>query len=168
VLDFARPLRIEPARVELVALVREAAGSVLGEAAGISTRLAFEDSEIGLLTDGERLRAALVNLVTNARDSLAGRAEPATIELGGRRLEGGRVLLWVEDSGDGISTADMQHVFEPYFTTRRTGTGLGLAITRKTVEALGGSLRLDSRPGAFTRAEIELPASPPESAPESR
>ena len=71
------------------------------------------------------------------------------------------MLVWVEDAGDGIAAPDLPHVFEPYFTTKRTGTGLGLAITRKTIEALGGTLRLDSRPGVGTRVEIELPASPP-------
>ena len=68
------------------------------------------------------------------------------------------MLLWVPDRGDGIAAADLPHVFEPYFTTKRTGTGLGLAITRKTIEALGGTIRLESREGAGTRVEIELPA----------
>jgi len=88
-------------------------------------------------------------------------AEPATVEVGSRRLDSGRVLLWVEDEGDGIAAPDLPHVFEPYFTTKRTGTGLGLAITRKTIEALGGTLRLESRQGSGTRVEIELPSRPP-------
>ena len=57
--------------------------------------------------------------------------------------------------------ADLPHVFEPYFTTKRTGTGLGLAIARKIVEALGGTIRLESREGEGTRVEIELPATAP-------
>ena len=52
-------------------------------------------------------------------------------------------------------------MFEPYFTTKRTGTGLGLAIARKTVEALGGTIRFSSRPGKGARVEIELPAAVP-------
>ena len=69
--------------------------------------------------------------------------------------------LWVEDRGEGVAEADLPHVFEPYFTTKRTGTGLGLAIARKTVEALGGTIRLSSRAGSGARVEIELPAAPP-------
>lgn len=175
VLDFARPLRIEPAVVDLETLARDAAQAALEGAGSTTARFRFDPAAASLVTDGERLRSALVNLVTNARDSLAARAErdaaapaSAEVEIGSQRLDSGRVLLWVEDKGDGIPAADAPHVFEPYFTTRRTGTGLGLAITRKAVEALGGALRLDSRPGAGTRVEIELPAVPPPAAPESR
>jgi signal transduction histidine kinase len=177
VLDFARPLRLEPASVDPAAIARDAAHAALEGATGVSARFRFDPGVTSLVTDAERLRAALVNLVANARDSLEARrasapsgADPATtVEIGSQRLGSGRVLLWVEDPGDGIAAADLPHVFEPYFTTKRTGTGLGLAITRKTVEALGGAIRLESRPGAGTRVEIELPATPPAtSATESR
>jgi signal transduction histidine kinase len=175
VLDFARPLRIEPASVDPSAIARDAAQAALEGATGVSARFRFDPGTTSLVTDGERLRAALVNLVANARDSLEARAErspeaerPAAVEVGSRRLDAGRVLLWVEDAGDGIAAADLPHVFEPYFTTKRTGTGLGLAIARKTIEALGGTLRLESRPEAGTRVEIELPASAPGTPTESR
>jgi signal transduction histidine kinase len=59
-------------------------------------------------------------------------------------------------------------VFEPYFTTKRTGTGLGLAIVRKVTEALGGTLKIDSREGLGTRVEIELPAEAPAAPGEAR
>jgi signal transduction histidine kinase len=168
VLDFARPLRVEPAAVDAAALARDAAQAALEGATGVVARLRLDPEAASLVTDGERLRAALVNLVANARDHLETRrerapsaSEPATIEVGSRRLDTGGVLLWVEDRGDGIAAQDLPHVFEPYFTTKRTGTGLGLAITRKTIEALGGAIRLDSRPGEGTRVEIELPAVAP-------
>ena len=74
----------------------------------------------------------------------------------------------VEDTGAGIAAADLPHVFEPYFTSKRTGTGLGLAIVRKVTDALGGTLRLDSREGAGTRVVIELPAEAPGSPGEAR
>jgi two-component system sensor histidine kinase HydH len=57
-----------------------------------------------------------------------------------------------------VAAADLPHVFEPFFTTKRTGTGLGLAIARKVVEALGGSIRMESRLGQGTRVEIHLKA----------
>jgi signal transduction histidine kinase len=169
VLDFARPLRIEAAPVDLAALVREAAQAGLEGAASVSTRMALDPAAASLVTDGERLRAALVNLVANARDSVAarpagpngGERDGADVLIGSERLESGRVRLWIEDRGEGVAEADLPHVFEPYFTTKRTGTGLGLAIARKTVEALGGTIRLSSRPGAGARVEIELPAAPP-------
>jgi signal transduction histidine kinase len=167
VLDFARPLRLELGRVDVAALARDAAGAALGGSDGIGARLALDLATGSVVTDGERLRAVLVNLIENARDSVAARGAtagapaPDDLELGSCRLASGGVRLWVEDRGVGIPHADLPHVFEPYFTTKRTGTGLGLAIARKVTDALGGSLRLESREGAGTRVEIELPPEPP-------
>jgi signal transduction histidine kinase len=161
VLDFARPLRLELAPVDVAALVWDAAEAVGGDWEGPHLRLAL-DPELGtIVTDAERLRGVLANLLENAREAVraAGRnAEVDAIEIGGRRVTGRRLLLWVEDRGTGTATADLLHVFEPFFTTKRTGTGLGLAIARKVVEALGGTIRMESREGEGARVEIGLPA----------
>jgi len=163
VLDFARPLRLERAPVDVHALARDAARAALEGADGIRARLALEASAGSILSDGERLRGVLVNLIANARESLAAddRASGEEIEVGARGLDRGGVVLWVADRGPGIPPGDLAHVFEPYFTTKRTGTGLGLAISRRVVEALGGALRIESREGEGTRVEVELPAEAP-------
>jgi signal transduction histidine kinase len=163
VLDFARPLRLEPGPVDLGALVQEAARAAFDGSGGPGPRISLDPPPGTVVTDGERLRAVLVNLMQNARDGVlgAGRAVPEAIEVGARRLAAGRVLLWVADRGPGVSAADLPHVFEPYFTTKRTGSGLGLAIARKVVEALGGSIRMESREGEGARVEVELPDGPP-------
>jgi signal transduction histidine kinase len=163
VLDFARPLKVEPAPVDVAALVAEAARAAFDGSEGPGPRLALDPSPGAIVTDGERLRGVLVNLLQNAREGLlaAGRPGPDAVEVGARRLGAGRVLLWVEDRGPGVARADLPHVFEPYFTTKRTGSGLGLAIARKVVEALGGTIRMESREGEGTRVEIELPESAP-------
>jgi signal transduction histidine kinase len=145
VLDFARPLRLELAPVDLAALVCFDLAPDLGP----------------IVTDAERLRGVLANLVENARQAVHAAARGAgvdAIEIGARRVASCRLLLWVEDRGAGVAPEDLPHVFEPFFTTRKTGTGLGLAIARKVVEALGGTIRLESRAGEGTRVEIELPA----------
>jgi len=163
VLDFARPLRVEPGPVDVAALVAEAARAAFDGSEGPGPRLVLDPAPGTLVTDGERLRGVLVNLLQNARDGVvaAGRSGPDAVEIGARRLAAGRVLLWVEDRGAGVAAADLAHVFEPYFTTKRTGSGLGLAIARKVVEALGGSIRMESREGEGTRVEVELPESGP-------
>ena len=164
VLDFARPLKVDAAPTDLGALCREATRAALEAQETLAVRFVLDPSLGSWVTDAERLRAVLVNLVTNARDSvLARRArtpdpqpDQPRIEVGCRRLPAGGVLLWVEDQGEGIAAADLPQVFEPYFTTKRTGTGLGLPIARKVVDALGGVIRLDSQLGQGTRIEIEL------------
>jgi signal transduction histidine kinase len=76
-----------------------------------------------------------------------------TVDDSGRR---NRVRIRVRDTGPGIAAEDLPHVFDPYFTTRRTGTGLGLPIARAIVTGLAGTIRLDSAPGEGTTVTIEL------------
>jgi signal transduction histidine kinase len=167
VLDFARPLGIEPLPTELAPVCRDAAAAALGGGTGLAVRHTFDPGLGEVMTDPERLRTVLVNLVANARDSVLARREcpeagppgSSAIEVGGRRLGDGRAVLWVADEGTGIAAADLPHVFEPFYTTKRTGTGLGLAIARKVVEALNGTIRIESREGEGTRIEVELPPS---------
>ena len=64
----------------------------------------------------------------------------------------------MRDRGVGIAPADLPHVFEPYFTTKRTGTGLGLAIARNIVLSLGGRIDVSSAEAEGTQIRIELPA----------
>lgn len=166
VLDFARPLEVERVPTHLAEVTRGAAEAALEGCEDVDVRYALDPSLGTRMTDGERLRTVLVNLVANARDSVRARrgAEPDRartgdeIEVGGRAAEGGRVVLWVADEGVGIAAGDLSRAFDPYFTTKRTGTGLGLAIARKVVDALGGAIRIESRETEGTRIEIELPA----------
>jgi signal transduction histidine kinase len=165
VLDFARPIRCELGPTDLNALCRNAAeASLSGEAApAISLRL--DPALPGVMTDGERVRTALVNILSNARQAVAARSpgeaagagEGPDVELTTLRAGGG-VAIVIADRGIGIAVADLPHVFDPYFTTRRTGTGLGLAIAKNIVEALGGSITVRNRPTQGTEVRIDLPA----------
>src|SRR5438132_707529 len=117
--------------------------------------------------DQEALYRALVNLVTNALDamprggSLALRVGWSEGELlGGPRAGGRRVAIEVEDSGMGIAAADLDRVFNPFFSTKEGGTGLGLALTQKIVEDHGGSIDVRSVPGAGALFRIVLPLMP--------
>jgi two-component system sensor histidine kinase HydH len=176
VLDFARPLRLETSSVDVAAVARDAGRAVLEAGDGFALRLELDPATGSIVSDAERLRAVLVNLVENARDAVAARRAaggtsadpPADVAVVTTRSATGGVRIRVEDSGAGIAAADLPHVFEPYFTTKRTGTGLGLAIVRKVTEALGGTLKIDSREGLGTRVEIELPAEAPAAPGEAR
>jgi signal transduction histidine kinase len=77
-----------------------------------------------------------------------------------RNPEPGRVEIEVADSGPGLDPEVRERVFEPFFSTKTAGSGLGLALVKKIAEDHGGGVRLDSEPGAGTRAILWLPAHP--------
>jgi signal transduction histidine kinase len=74
------------------------------------------------------------------------------------RAEGDTVIVEVTDTGPGMDEDTRVHVFEPFYTTKANGTGLGLAIVRQAAEAHGGSVEVESAPGAGATFRIRLPA----------
>jgi signal transduction histidine kinase len=143
------------------ALCTDAARASLTEPPALGFRLELAPDLPPVVTDGERLRLVLVNVLTNARHAVAARGDGPRREDAIRlrtSREGGRVIVEVLDCGIGIAEDDLPRVFDPYFTTRRAGTGLGLAISRNLVEGLGGTIAVSSRRGVGTDVRIELPA----------
>jgi signal transduction histidine kinase len=70
-----------------------------------------------------------------------------------------RIRIVIADEGEGIPPENMKHVMDPFFTTKRNsgGTGLGLSISYNIIKDHEGDLRLTSKPGKGTTAEIALP-----------
>jgi signal transduction histidine kinase/uncharacterized membrane-anchored protein YhcB (DUF1043 family) len=160
VLDFARPIRFEIAPVDLNALCRESATAAQASGPGPIVKTDLDPALETVTTDGERLRIALVNMLVNARHSVNGHTldEPsAPLVTLTTRSAGDRVRIVVSDRGVGIEAADLAHVFDPYFTTKRGGTGLGLPIAKNIVEGLGGTITVASVPGRGTEIRVELP-----------
>jgi two-component system, NtrC family, nitrogen regulation sensor histidine kinase NtrY len=113
-----------------------------------------------VLADPLVLRRILENLVGNAVDSLSGDGGGA-VRVGTERLDlpaGALVRVTVGDTGPGMTRAGLERAFEDFSTTKEGGTGLGLSIVRRLVLDLGGTLRIETAPGAGTRAIVELPA----------
>jgi signal transduction histidine kinase len=158
VLDFARPIRVEPAPADINAVCEDAVRAVSTNGASrVALNLAPHLAPV--VTDHERLRTVLVNLLANAQQAVdqAGHAElPGAIELETRPHPAGGVAIMVRDMGAGIPAEDLPHIFDPYFTTRRGGTGLGLAITRNIVDGLGGNVSVTSRSGRGTEFRVEI------------
>lgn len=120
--------------------------------------------------DPAQIRSVLEALVDNAIEAMPGggllRIRASAVEIVRPRTSGasdpapGRYLrIVVADPGIGMDRATLARVFEPYFSTKspQPGRGLGLAAARQIVRQHGGSLLLDSQPGAGTEARIFLP-----------
>lgn len=119
----------------------------------IETRLA--PALPSVLADAEQIKRALVNLIDNAAEALAGVPPPRRIVVESRPSPEDGVEVIVADNGPGIAPEDRARVFEPYFSTRKRGTGLGLAIVSRIVAEHQGRIRVAEGQGA--RFIIELP-----------
>ena len=158
VLDVARPIRFDPAPADINRVCRNAAAAV-GAGDGQAVSLVIAPELPTLVTDAERLRTVLVNLLSNAQHAVE--ATPgADVRLLTSTPGDGRVAVTIRDNGQGIADEDLARIFDPYFTTRRAGTGLGLAIAKNIIEGLGGSITVVTRPGAGTDFRVELGDTP--------
>lgn len=112
--------------------------------------------------DRLRLRQVLTNLIANAIKF----TDRGHVEVRVTRAPRGRLRFTVEDTGIGIAKADLAHLFTPFTQAglgpRRShgGSGLGLSIARALTDAMGGTLRVRSRPGVGSRFSLELPLAP--------
>jgi signal transduction histidine kinase len=163
VLDFARPIRFDYAPTDVNALCVDAERASHPEREDLTVQLKTDPALPQIVTDAERLRMALVNILENARHAVSARSTPDVgahphIEIQTETVGPAAVRIVVRDRGVGVSPDDLPRVFEPYFTTKRTGSGLGLAISKNIIEGMGGSIALDSKPGFGTEIRVDLPS----------
>lgn len=103
--------------------------------------------------DGDRLKQAILNLLTNALDAMPGGGD---LWIAARRTADG-CRLTIRDSGQGVSPERLALIFEPFYTTKGEGTGLGLSITYTIITSHGGRIEVQSREGEGTEFSIHLP-----------
>lgn len=155
-LDFARPPQPMFSEGDLGAMVREVVLlAERDERAEGKTFLVHAADDLPETTfDPDLIKQVVWNLVTNALDAARERVALRV------RSAGAAVEVIVADDGSGIPPEVLLHVMEPFRTTKAQGTGLGLAISKRIVEAHGGTLRIESVPGASTSVSFLLPSSP--------
>jgi signal transduction histidine kinase/ActR/RegA family two-component response regulator len=171
VLDFARiesgQLVIERAPCALQPLLEAAIATcsslALAKAIDLSLALAPEVPPV-VRTDAIRLRQILLNLIGNGIKFTEAGSVVVSVRAGATPASGPVVLRFaVTDTGVGIAPDQMERLFQPFTqlvasgNAPHAGTGLGLAISRQLVEALGGTITMDSTPGRGTVVSFTLP-----------
>jgi signal transduction histidine kinase len=140
---------------------------MLKQAAGPGVRVTctLDGGILPCVVDRGQFDAAIINLVVNAAQAMPQgeivvSTHPVMIGRQGQSvLKAGRyVAVRVKDHGCGIAPADLKHVFEPFYTTKKdAGTGLGLAQVYALLHRLGGDARIESRLGVGTTVELLFP-----------
>jgi signal transduction histidine kinase len=144
--------------ISVSAIVREVVKGVTGMATqnGVELKSNLCEDACTLLGDSTQMTRAIQNVIINALQAATEKKGAVTVSCLRKDFY---VDVRVEDTGAGITPAQMAKIFDPYFTTKqgKSGTGLGLYITKKVVEDHSGSIKVDSTPQVGTSFTIRLP-----------
>jgi len=157
---FSRFPAAKPLPSDLNEIVKNALAFFLGRLEGVDLQIELAPDLPLVLLDPEQFKRVVVNLVDNAaeamRDSPLKRLLVRTAASSPESLE-----LLVADTGCGISAADKEKLFLPYFSTKERGTGLGLAIVSHILSEHGARVRVEDNRPAGARFYIDIPVAVP-------
>ncbi|MEN6467059.1 MAG: ATP-binding protein [Syntrophaceae bacterium] len=139
---------IEDVLRKLISLIEEEA-----RARGISIISNLDGQNLLVPMDVDKLQQALLNILKNAMESIAGNGE-ITINV---EKSAGSVNLKMSDTGAGLRPEDLEKIFNPEYTTKEKGLGLGLPIAHEIIRGHNGIIKVESRVGAGTTFSIVLP-----------
>ena len=153
-MDFARPIDIRPQwhRIDQLLSELQTVHGATFDASEITFSTAIEGDPY-IWCDVDRLRQALINLLTNAVEAIDSRGE-ITVSV---TNAGTNTLLTVTDDGEGMEPTVSYQIFDLFFTRKATGTGLGLPIVKNIIDAHGGSIDVSSKRTQGTTFQIRLP-----------
>jgi signal transduction histidine kinase len=158
-LTFGRQMPLQKTRVDLAQLTETVLALTFGElhVAEVKVSKDIAPDLPCVWADANQLQQVLVNLVTNAKQAMAGLDGARRLRICVGRASHARVRIQVEDTGPGIPADVIAKVFDPFVTTKSDGTGLGLSISYGIIREHGGTLTVESTLGQGATFTIELP-----------
>ncbi|MEL7091114.1 MAG: ATP-binding protein [Pseudomonadota bacterium] len=172
-LSFARQARLDPSIIDINATITEMetwSARVIPK--NIEVEISLQPDLWPIETDLSQTQNAILNLILNARDAMPS-GGCITIETANQTLSaddaaeaghdipaGRYAVLMVSDTGEGIAAENLNHIFDPYFTTKPVGmgSGLGLSMVQGFLHQAGGTIRVTSQPGVGTTFRLFFPA----------
>jgi two-component system nitrogen regulation sensor histidine kinase NtrY len=104
--------------------------------------------------DEEMIEQVLINLLKNAIEALADTPDPHLSLIGS--YDENTIKIEVEDNGSGIIPEALEHIFVPFYTTKKTGSGIGLSLSRQIMQMHNGSITVESEPDVKTRFTLRF------------
>ncbi len=154
--SFARMPAVQKKRGFLEEMARETLVMYQEGHKEVSFKLLCSQEVPPFLFDRKQMERVLINLLDNAVAAVGNNNGEVTVEI---KVDDAQSLIFLEvrDNGPGVGDEDKLHLFEPYFTTKKTGTGLGLAIATTVVSDHGGYIRIKDNIPTGARFIVELP-----------
>jgi signal transduction histidine kinase len=170
-LDFTRSTEIDREAVMVDSWLK----AVLSELAipgGVKLKTDLRLGNLSAMLDSGRMRRAIINIVENACQAIAGQtgrneeAGEGIVKISTSKVNG-KIEFHIDDNGPGIPADIREKIFEPLFSTKNFGVGLGLPTVRHILNQHGGSVTLKSKPGVGTLFRLSFPLEEPEAGQQS-
>jgi two-component system sensor histidine kinase PilS (NtrC family) len=153
-LEYARPAPLARARVNVCETIDEVLILLEHRATPGTLKVARElPPSLEWDVDPQQFRQAIWNLCLNGVEAMPEGGELRVTTA----VVDDHLTVRISDTGDGIGTTDVHHVFEPFYSTKSGGSGLGLALVHRILQDHGGEIDVDSTPGAGSTFTLRIP-----------
>ncbi len=155
-LDFSKPKTLRLEKCDINALLDETLGFLSNEFIKHRTNIVknYEPSPLLIFADCNQLKQVFLNLFLNAIDAMK---QNGTLTIA-TTLLADTLEISIVDTGTGISKKDLEHIFDPFYTTKETGTGLGMSIVHGIIKEHKGEINIASKINVGTDFIIKLPS----------
>ena len=145
----------------VIDLIEEASALALVGARSQNVHVSFDLAAAlpDVMVDHVQVQQVLLNLIRNAIDAMQ-QSSVRRLLIAARPIEIDKVEISVSDTGSGIDAHSMEHLFQPFFTTKPEGMGVGLSISRTIIEAHGGRITAEAAAKGGTVFRFTLPTAP--------
>ncbi len=160
--QLARPMTPEFTPLSLTGLLEEVLEIVEPQASNIGIKIvrSYAKDSPEVVADGGKMQQVFLNLCRNSLEAMAPEGG-GELRVSTRTSPDGRTVeVEFRDTGPGMASEVMSRIFSPFYTTKKHGTGLGLTISLHIVKQHGGTIRVESAPGAGAAFTAVLPVAP--------
>jgi len=153
--QFARMPISQPQPLQIHRLIQDIITLYHNAHKDIQFETSFDETLVSIYADAEQLKRVFINLFENALEAMN---QAGTIRVKTRQAQDQNMaIIEISDEGVGIHPEDVEKLFLPYFSKKKSGTGLGLAIVHRIITDHHGTIRIENNQPKGTRVIIELP-----------
>ncbi len=154
-MNFAKPAPTQLQPVQVTNLLEETLSFLTSDCLKHRVQVhRVYDCDESVQADPQQLRQVFLNLLLNSLEAMDGQGGELAVATA---RHNGHLQVTIEDTGPGISKADLTHVFDPFFTTKASGTGLGLSVVQGIITEHRGRIDITSAPGHGTTVTLKFP-----------